>query len=55
MKFNRIDIFRIEYACPRSEPNSNTFKILKNETIKFKERAYTAFNVSLKKVNFRKL
>lgn len=37
-------------ACPRNEANTNTFKILKNETIKFKERIYTAFNVSLRKV-----
>lgn len=37
-------------AIPRNEANSNTLKIFKNEQIKFKERVYHAFNVSLKKV-----
>lgn len=39
-------------ALQREAPNTETFKILKNPDIKFKERMYTDFNVEIKRVFF---
>jgi len=41
---------RLEELIPRSEPNSEIFKILKNSDEVFQERAYLDFDLELKRV-----
>ena len=48
-----FNLFSFDEKIPRTQANSETFKIMKNFEIKFKERIYTDFNVSLKKIRLR--
>jgi len=40
----------LEERIPRSEPNSETLKILKNSQIKFESRLYSDFGLDIKRV-----
>ncbi|EGR26983.1 hypothetical protein IMG5_203820 [Ichthyophthirius multifiliis] len=43
----------LDEKIPINEPNSESFKILKNSDIKFKERIYQDFNLEIKRIRLR--
>jgi hypothetical protein len=45
---------KFEEKVPRLQPNTETFKILKNKDIRYENRLYTAFNIELRRVIFAK-